>query len=154
MLTTKTMKVGFAVLVFAFAVTLFTGCQTGTKTGTLASVVITNQPEPAIVQAIDAVFISHGYSGGRIGPGQYSYHRTGTRSDNMTYNENPFDAIVTIHVVVVINQINAGSTLVGCDAWLIERMDNSGFGGSREIREIRPGPYEQLLLDVQTQLGQ
>jgi len=154
MLTTKTMKIGLLALAGVFAVTLFTGCQTGTKTGTLVSVVITNQPETAIAQAIDAVFVSHGYSGGRIGPGQFAYHRTGTRSDNMANNENPFDAIVTIHVAVVINQINAGSTLVGCDAWLVEGIDNSGFGGSREIREVRPGPYKQLLLDVQTQLGQ
>ncbi len=87
-------------------------------------------------------------------PGQYSYHRTGTRSDNVAYNNSPFDAIVTIHVVVVINQIDARSTLVGCDAWLIEGMDDSAFGGSREIREVRPGPYQQLLRDVQTQLGQ
>ena len=148
------MKIGLAVLTVSFTVTLFTGCQTGTKTGTLASVVITNQPESAIAQAIDAVFVSHGYSGGRIGLGQYSYHRTGTRADNVTYHEFTFDEIVTIRVVVVINKINAGSTLVGCDAWLVEGMDNSGFGGSREIREVRPEPYEQLLLDVQTQLGQ
>ncbi len=151
---TKTIKIGLAVLSVAFAVTLFTGCQTATKTGALASVVITNQPEPAIAQAIDAVFVSHGYSGGRIGPGQYSYHRTGTRSDNVAHNDFTFDEIVTIRVVVMINKINSNSTLVGCDAWLVEGMDNSGFGGSREIREVRTGPYEQLLLDVQTQLGQ
>jgi len=151
---TKTIKIGLAVLSVAFAVTLFTGCQTATKTGALASVVITNQPEPAIAQAIDAVFVSHGYSGGSIGPGQYSYHRTGARSDNVAHNDFTFDEIVTIRVVVMINKINADSTLVGCDAWLVEGMDNSGFGGSREIREVRTGPYEQLLLDVQTQLGQ
>jgi hypothetical protein len=154
MRTTKTMKIGLLALTGIVAVGLFTGCQTGTKTGTLASVVITNQPEPAIAQAIDAVFFSHGYSGGRIGPGQYSYHRTGTRSDNVAHNDFTFDEIVTIRVVVVINKINTGSTLVGCDVWLVEGMDNSGFGGGHEIREVRPGPYEQLLLDIQTQLGQ
>jgi hypothetical protein len=148
------MKIGLLALAGAFAIALFTSCQTGTKTGILASVVITNQPESAIAQAIDTVFVSHGYSGGRIGPGQYSYHRTGTRSDNVAHNDFTFDEIVTIRVVVVINKINANSTLVGCDAWLVEGMDNSGFGGGREIRDVRPRPYQQLLLDVQTQLGQ
>jgi hypothetical protein len=154
MLTTKTMKIGLFALTGVLAVGLFTGCQTDTKTGTLASVVITNQPMSAITQAVDAVFVSHGYSGGRIGPGQFAYHRTGTRSDNVAYNNYTFDEIVTIRVVVVINKIDAGSTLVGCDAWLVEGADDPVFGDNPQIRKLRKWPYQQLLRDIQTQLGQ
>jgi hypothetical protein len=154
MLTTKTMKVKLILLAGVLVVSLFTGCQTGTKTGTLASVTITNQPMPAITQAVDAVFVSHGYSGGRIGPGQFAYHRTGTRSDNVAYNNYTFDEIVTIRVVVLINKIDAGSPLVDCDAWLIEGADDPVFGDSHQVRHLRKWPYQQLLRDIQTQLGQ
>jgi hypothetical protein len=149
---TNTMKIKFLALAAVLAVTLFTGCQT--KTGTLVSVIITNQPMPAITQAVNAVFVSHGYSGGRIGPGQFAYHRTGTRSDNVAYNNYTFDEIVTIRVVVVINKIDAGSMLVGCDAWLVEGADDPVFGDSHQIRKLRKWPYQQLLRDIRTQLGQ
>ena len=148
------MKSKLLTLAGALVVAVFTGCQTPTKTGTLASVVVTNQPISAITQAVDAVFVSHGYSGGRIGPGQYSYHRIATQSDNVISNAGSFDSIVTVRVIVVINQIDAGSTLVGCDAWLIKGANDSPFAGGREIREVRPGPYQQMLRDIQTQLGQ
>ena len=148
------MKIKLLALAGALAMALFTGCQTGTKTGTLASVIITNQPMSAITQAVDAVFVSHGYSGGRIGPGQYAYHRIATRSDNVTASAGSFDSIVTIRVIVVINPIDAGSTLVGCDAWLVKGAIDSAFGGGSEIRDVRSGPYQQMLRDIQTQLGQ
>jgi hypothetical protein len=148
------MKVKLLALAGVLVVALFPGCQTDTKTGTLASVTITNQPMSATTQAVDAVFVSHGYSGGQIGPGQFAYHRTGTRSDNVAYNNYTFDEVVTIRVVVVINKIDAGSTLVGCDAWLVEGADDPVFGDSHQIRKLRKWPYQQLLRDIQTQLGQ
>jgi hypothetical protein len=148
------MKTKIIALMGLLAVMLFAGCQTGTQTGTLASVIITNQPMSAITRAVDAVLVSHGYSGGRIGPGQFAYHRTGTRSDNVAYNNYTFDEIVTIRVVVVINKIDAGSTLVGCDAWLVEGADDPVFGDRHQVRNLRKWPYQQLLRDIQTQLGQ
>jgi hypothetical protein len=72
----------------------------------------------------------------------------------VAYNNYTFDEIVTIRLVVVINKIDAGSTLVGCDAWLIEGADDPVFGDSHQVRHLRKWPYQQLLRDIQTQLGQ
>ena len=73
------MKTKLFVLAGALAVALFTGCQSFTNTpgGTLTSVIITNQPVPAIVQATAAVFATHGFEGGQTGPGQFTFHRAG-----------------------------------------------------------------------------
>ncbi len=65
------MKHKFPALIGAFALVLFTGCQsfTNTPSGMLTSVTIVNQPISAVMQTTTAVFIDHGFQGGQTGPG-------------------------------------------------------------------------------------
>jgi hypothetical protein len=150
------MKLKLFALAGALVVALFTGCQSFTNTpgGTLTSVTITNQPMSAIMQATAAVFATHGFEGGQTGPGQFTFHRPGTRSNNLAYGNAMFDEVVTIRVVVLVKKLDAHSTFVGCNAWLIEAADDPVFEDSHQVRKLRKWPYEQLLQDIQTQLGQ
>ena len=148
------MKILLLLLNVILGVVLLTGCQTGTKTDPLVSVTITNQPESAIAHAVDAVFVSHGYSGGRIGPGQYAYHRTATSGSNLLADDHQFDTIVTLRVIVIITPIDARSTLVSCDPSAVEGADDFTFGSSRTVHKVRTAPYAQMLKDVRAQFGQ
>ncbi len=150
------MKLKFLVLLAAIAVTLFTGCQTFTNTpsGTLTSVTITNQSMSAVTQATVAVFISHGFEGGQTGPGQFTFQRPGTRSNNLAYGNAIFDETVTIRVVVLVQQLDTHTIFVGCNAWLIEAENDPVFEDSHQVRKLRKWPYEQLLQDIQAQLGE
>jgi hypothetical protein len=133
-----------------------TGCQSfnDLPPGNLASVIITNQPMANIANATAAVFATHGFSGGQTGAGQFTYTRLGSRTDNLAYGSYMFDEMVTIKVVVVTKQLTPDSILVGCNAWLVEAENDPVFEDDHKVRQLRKWPYEQLLKDIQTQLGQ
>jgi hypothetical protein len=132
------------------------GCQSfsNVPSGNLASITITNQPMTNVVQAAAAVFATHGFSGGQTGPGQFTYTRLGSRTDNLAYGNSMFDELVTIKVVVVTRQLAPNSILVGCNAWLVEADNDPVFEDDHKVRQLRKWPYEQLLKDIQTQLGE
>ena len=148
------MKILFILLSGVLAVALLSGCQTGPKTTPLISVIITNQPEPAIANAVDAVFVSHGYSGGRVGPNQFSYHRTATSGDNLLAGDDQFDSIVTLWAIVSIAPIDAHSTLLCCEPSLVEGSFDSPYGGGRTVHQVRKAPYELMVKEVRAQFGQ
>ncbi|MGO9588125.1 MAG: hypothetical protein ACLP2Y_18260 [Limisphaerales bacterium] len=133
-----------------------TGCQTFNKPApdTLTSVLITNKSMTDINQAVAGVFASHGFDGGQTAPGQFTYTRLGTRANNLAYGSYMFDEAVTIRIVVTLRQLNPTSTVVACNAWLVEAADDPVFADSHQVRQLRKWPYEQLLKDIQTQLGE
>jgi hypothetical protein len=133
-----------------------TGCQSfnGLPPGNLAAIIITNQPMTNVVQATTAVFAAHGFSGGQTGAGQFTYTRLGSRTDNLAYGSFMFDELVTIKVVVVTRQLTPNSILVGCNAWLVEAENDPVFQDNHKVRMLRKWPYEQLLNDIKTQLGE
>jgi len=133
-----------------------TGCQSfsDVPSGKLASITITNQSMANVADATAAVFASHGFNGGQTAPGQYTYTRPGSRTDNLAYGSFMFDEMVTIKVVVVTKQLTPGSIFVGCNAWLVEADNDPVFEDAHKVRQLRKWPYEQLLKDIQTQLGE
>lgn len=150
------MKTKLLALAGILAVTLFSGCQsfTSTPSGTLTSVTITNQTVSAVMQATSAVFANHGFEGGQTGPGQFTFHRPGTRSNNLAYGNAMFDEVVTLRVVVLVQRLDPQKIFVGSNAWLIEAADDPVFEDSHQVRKLRKWPYEQLLDDIKTQFGQ
>ena len=133
-----------------------TGCQSfsNVPSGKLASVTITNQSMANIATAIATVFTSHGFSGGPTGANQFTYTCPGSRTDNLAYGSYMFDEMVTIKVVVTTKQLASNSIYVGCNAWLIEGANDAVFQDAHQVRQLRKWPYEQLLKDIQAQLGQ
>jgi hypothetical protein len=150
-------KFTFLALVGVLTVTVLTGCQTFSDNpapDSLSSVTITNKSMSDISQATMAVFASHGFSGGQSGPNQFTYHRLGSRSNNLAYGSYMFDEVVTVRIVVSILPINATSTMVACNAWLVEDAGDPVFSDSHQVRQLRKWPYEQLLKDIKSQLGE
>jgi len=133
-----------------------TGCQSfnGPPPGNLASVTITNKAMADVATATAAVFAVHGFKGGQTGPGQFTYNRLGSRINNLAYGSYMFEEAVTVKVQVTLQQLTPNSILVGCKAWLVEADNDSVFEDSHKVRPIRKWPYDQLLKDIQTQLGE
>ena len=132
------------------------GCESfsNVPSGKLVSITITNQPMANVVQATTAVFATHGFSGGQTGANQFTFTCPGSRSDNLAYGSYMFDEVVTVKVMVITKQLTTNSIYVGCNAWLIESANDPVFQDDHKVRMLRKWPYEQLLKDIQTQVGQ
>jgi hypothetical protein len=132
------------------------GCQSvnGPPPDNAASITITNQPMTDVTQAVAGVFASHGFEGGQTGPGLFVYHRLGTRINNLGYGNYTFEEMDTVRVRVNLAQVTPDTILVGCQAWLAEGDNDPTFGDGPMIRPIRKWPYNQVLQDIRTQLGE
>ncbi len=135
---------------------LVSGCQSfnGPAPGNLTSVTITNRSLSDVQTAVVGVFVTHGFSGGRTAADQFTYTRMGSRMNDLAYASAMFNEIVTVKVVVTTSSEANGNIVVGCNAWLIEAANDPVFQDSHQIRQLRKWPYEQLLADVKTQLGE
>ena len=155
-LLNATMKLKLPALISLLAVLLVAGCQSfkDTPTGYLTSVTITNQPMAAIEKATTTVFITHGFTGGSTGPDEFTFERPGTRWNDLAYGNAMFNETVTVRVVVKIRSLDAQRTFVGCNAWLVDAPNNPVFEDSHAVRKFREWPYEQLLDEIQKQLGE
>jgi hypothetical protein len=134
-----------------------TGCQPFKPEpphGSVASMTITNRSNAEIGSAIQSVFVSSGFQGGPSGPNQYTYERSGSRMDNLAYANYFFNEPVMIRVTVTLSSFTAGSTMVSCQAWLVESANDPVFEDSYQVRKLRKWPYEQLLKDIRKQLGE
>jgi hypothetical protein len=132
------------------------GCQSfnGSPPGNLASVSISNRTMTDVQSAVAAVFVTHGFNGGQTGPNQFTYTRLGSRMNNLAYGSEMFDEIVTVKVVVTAQPQTPQTIVLSCKAWLIEGANDPVFQDSHQVRPLRKWPYEQLLKDIQSQLGQ
>ena len=74
--------------------------------------------------------------------------------NNLTYGSYMFDEIVTIRIVVTLRQIDPSSVVVACNAWMVEDANDPVFADSHPVRQLRKWPYEQLMKDIRTQLGE
>ena len=133
-----------------------TGCQSfnDSTPGYLTSVTITNKPMTDVTNAVAAVFAVRGYTGGRTGSGEYTYRRPGSPADQIAYGSLMFKETVSVKVQVTVQTITTNSILLGCNAWLVKAEDNPTFAESYAIKSMGKSPYEQLLKDIQTRLGQ
>jgi hypothetical protein len=132
------------------------GCQSfsNAPSGNLASITVTNQSMANVSNATAAVFATHGFNGGQTGANQFTFTCPGSRTDNLAYGSYMFDEVVTVKVVVLTKQLTTNSIYVGCNAWLVENANDPVFQDDHKVRMLRKWPYEQLLKDIQAQLGQ
>jgi hypothetical protein len=140
----------------AALVIVTTGCQSFDEpaTSNLASVTITNRPMADVQAAVTNVFVARQFTGGQSGTNQFTYRRPGSRADNIAYGSYMFDRSVTVKVVVTTQQQAAGEIVVGCNAWLVESENDPVFQENHPVRRFGRGPYEQLLKDIKTQVGE
>ena len=131
-----------------------TGCQSfnSPAPNSLASVTISNRSIEEITQATQTVFQEKGFTAVDGAPGQFTFERPGDRMNNLAYATYMNNAMVTVRVVVELKPINPTSTVLLCNAWLVENAGNPVFEDDHKVPKIRRRPYEELLKDIRDQL--
>jgi hypothetical protein len=133
-----------------------TGCQSlnSSSDDNLCSVTITNKSTADVTSAIRSVFTNHGFTGGQTGPDQFTYERPGSEADNLAYGNYFFGEKVTVRVVVTLTQTDASMIQVACNAALVEAEGDMTAQDTYKVHQLGKRPYEDLLKDIQTQLGE
>jgi hypothetical protein len=133
-----------------------TGCQSfkASSPGYLTSVTITNRPMMDVTNTTVTVFITHGFTGGPISPGQFIFRRPGNAMDQVAYGSYVVQQVVTVKTQVTVQQMTPDSILIGCNSWLVKSENDPTFEESYPVRAMRKGPYEDLLREIQKQLEQ
>jgi hypothetical protein len=120
----------------------------------LASVIVTNRTPAQISGAVQTVFATHYFQGGPAGVNRWVYQRPGSRMDNLAYANFFFNQKVTVRVTVNAEPVHGGRFLLSCNAALVEDASDPAFRDSHQVRSPQKGPYQQLLKEIQTQLGE
>jgi hypothetical protein len=129
------------------------GCQSssGPGQGSLATVTIADRSLPQIAEATRAVFVLHGYSGGRSGPLQMTFQKPGSRMDTLAYGD-LLNKNVTVRAVVAFQELEPGNTLVTCDAEYLENPGDAIFQDTHKVRRLGKGPYQEMLEEIAKRL--
>jgi hypothetical protein len=132
------------------------GCESfdGSASGSLASVTILNRPMADVQAAVTNVFTAHAFAGGSTGTNQFTFHRAGSSMDMLAYGSYMFQHPISVKVVVTTRQRAPDVIAVGCNAWIIEAENDPVFQEIHPVSSLRKGPYEDLLNEVKTRLGQ
>jgi hypothetical protein len=133
-----------------------TGCQSfkNSEPDYLTSVTITNRPMADVNNATVTVFTTHGFTGGPIGSGQFIFRRPGNAMDQIAYGSYVVQQAMTVRTQVTVQQMTPDSILIGCNSWLVKSENDPTFEESYPVRSMRKGPYDELLKDIQKQLGE
>jgi hypothetical protein len=131
-----------------------TGCQSfnSPTPNSQASVTLTNRSVADIRQAAMTVFVDHGFTGSSPSPYQFIFEHPGSRMNNLAYASFMFNETVTVRVQVDLKPLDASTTVVSCNAWLVEDAGDPTFEDDHRVRKLRKWPYEELLKDIREQL--
>lgn len=133
-----------------------TGCRSfkASSPGYLTSVTITNRPMMDVTNTTMTVFTTHGFTGGPISPGQFIFRRPGSAMDQVAYASFAVKQEVTVRTQVMVQQMTPDSILIGCNSWLVKSENDPVLAESYPVRAMGKRPYEELLEEIQKQLGQ
>jgi hypothetical protein len=131
------------------------GCKSTPKTPSnrLASVVITNRMPDEIEAATRTVFEKHDYelSPRRDGGGAMVFEKQGTTMNGLVYGD-WYSGGVWERVKVYHIEMEPGSTLVDCDAYMVQEHDDPFFQSERKPYTTRRHVYQKLLEEVAKEL--
>ena len=132
------------------------GCQSfkASSPDYLTSVTITNRPMMDVTNTTVTVFITHGFTGGPIAPGQFIFRRPGNAMDQIAYGSYVVQQAITVKTQVTVQQMTPDSILIGCNSWLVKSENDPTLAESYPVGPMRKGPYQELLREIQKQLGQ
>jgi hypothetical protein len=145
----------FTAMLFLTVVLVAAGCKSvPTPTpANLALLTFTNRTMADVQAGVSAGFAEHGFSGGQDGPDHFTYSRPGTRLTEIGTDASPFPETVSVTVVVTTTQ-TANNIYVGFNALLQETTDTPMFMEPYKDRQLHKWPFDQLLKDIQAQVGQ
>ena len=122
------------------------------SSGPLASVTIWNQPPEKIEDATTAVFVMNGYRSVVSGPNQLTFERPGSTDDNVAYGSLMFKRNVTERVKVSLRPTGDGSTVLSCNASLVENPGDPLGEDTHKIGSNRKEHYERMLNTIRARL--
>jgi hypothetical protein len=130
------------------------GCQSfkTPAASSLASVTITGRSMADIRQATAKVFADHGFTGTSTSAYQFVFEHPGSRMNNLAYASYMFNEMVTVRVEVDLQPQDATTTVLSCNAWLVEDANDPAFEDDHRVRKLRKWPYEELLKDIRAEL--
>ena len=141
------------ILALCFAL-VWTGCKSTSKTPSnrLASVVITNRTPDEIESATRTVFEKHDYDlSARRDGGAMVFEKKGTAMNGLVYGD-WYSGGVWERVKVYHIEMEPGSTLVDCDAYMVQEHDDPFFQSERKPYTTRRHVYQKLLDEVAKEL--
>jgi hypothetical protein len=133
---------------------VLTGCKSTPKTPSnrLASVVITDRTPDEIEAATRTVFEKHDYElSPRRAAGVMVFEKQGTWMNGMVYGD-WYSGGVWERVRVYHIEMEPGSTLVDCDAYMVQEHDDPFFQSERKPYTTRRRVYQKLLEEVAKEL--
>ncbi len=133
-----------------------TGCQSfsASETKSLTSVTITSRSMADVQAAVTKVFTAHMFDNVLNQENQFTFTRAGTSADQMAYSSMTFNRPITVKVVVTTQPQGADTIIVGCNAWIIESENDPVFQEIHPVHAFGKRPYDDLLQEVKTQLGE
>jgi hypothetical protein len=129
------------------------GCQSfkPPAASSLASISVTGRSLTDIWQATTNVFADHGFTTASTAPYRYVFEHPGSRMNNLAYASYTLNEMVTVRVEIDL-QPRDTTTVISCNAWLVEDANDPPFEDEHRVRKLRKWPYEQLLKDIREQL--
>jgi len=124
----------------------------GFSSGPLASVTIYNQPRERIEEATTAVFVMNGYRSVVGHANQLTFERPGSTDDNVAYGSLMFNRKVTERVIVSMRPTGEDTTLLSCNASLVENPGDPLGEDTHKIGSNHKETYERMLNSVRARL--
>jgi len=142
-------------IVLGFFASVAASCKSTPKTPSnrLASVIVTNRMPDEIEAATRTVFEKHDYelSPRRDGGGAMVFEKKGTAMNGLVYGD-WYSGGVWERVKVYHIEMEPGSTLVDCDAYMVQEHDDPFFQSERKPYTSRRHVYQKLLEEVAKEL--
>ena len=132
------------------------GCSSTPASASFASVTIHGHSPEEIGQATVQVFREAGYSGG-AGGRQMVFQREGSRGENIAYEgiaNTHYGSQTAVRVKTELVDLGENSYRLQCQAYMVRGAGDSFMEEEQRLANIRSGPYQKLLNQVQKRLKQ
>lgn len=145
-----------AALTLTFLVGLCaTGCQNFNKPPDkyLASIIVPSDDVAAIQLATVEVFRKHFFQGGMQAPGQFTFQRAGSHTDDLLYGSF-WSENVTLRAQVTVTDLGNGSTMVGCNASFVRNAGDPIMEDAQTMSRLHKEGYQKMLNEIPAQMKQ
>jgi hypothetical protein len=147
-------RFALSLVVVGFVASIAAGCKSTPKTPSnrLASVIITNRAPDEIEAATRTVFEKHDYElSARRDGGAMVFEKQGTWMNGMVYGDwysgGVWERIKVYHI-----EMEPGSTLLDCNAYMVQDHDDPFFQSERKPYTSRRHVYQKLLEEIAKEL--
>ena len=140
---------------FAASLLLLTGCHTGPASGSFASITIKGKSPQQIREATAMVFQKDDYRCAMMGEWDMIFQKEGSRGQALAYNglvNTYYGGTTLTRVRLQLVDLGGGEYRLQGQAYVVRNAGDSFFEEEQRLANMRRGPYQRLLNDVEDQL--